>query len=55
MSNRNTRPSEETIREAIAVTGSLTEAAAHLGVTRQTLWRWLRDLSIKVERRTQAA
>ena len=55
MSKRTTPPTEETIREAIAATGSITAAAAHLGVTRQTLHRWLRDLAIKVQRRTQAA
>lgn len=55
MSKRTTPPTEAQIREAIAATGSITAAAAHLGVTRQTLHRWLRDLAITVERRTQAA
>ena len=52
---KRTTPTEEQIREAIASTGSITAAAVHLGVTRQTLHRWLRDLAITVERRTTAA
>jgi transcriptional regulator of acetoin/glycerol metabolism len=55
VSKRSTQPSEDEIRAAIADTGSITAAAAHLGVTRQTLHRWLRDLAITVERRTRAA
>ena len=55
MSERIVRPSEGEIRAAIAEAGSITAAAEQLGVTRQTLHRWLRDLAIKVERRTQAA
>lgn len=48
-------PSEEIIRAAIADAGSITGAAKLLGVSRQTLHRWLRELAIRVERRTEAA
>jgi DNA-binding transcriptional LysR family regulator len=50
-----TKPNEEEIRTAIAEAGSITAAATRLGVTRQTLHRWLRELAITVERRTRAA
>ena len=55
MTRRTAPPTEDEIRTAIAATGSITAAAAYLGVTRQTLHRWLRDLAITVERRTHAA
>lgn len=48
-------PGEEIIRAAIADAGSITGAAKTLGVSRQTLHRWLRDLAIRVERRSKAA
>ena len=48
-------PSEEIIRAAIQDAGSITGAARTLGVSRQTLHRWLRDMAIKVQRRTEAA
>jgi len=55
VTKRNHPPTEDEIREAISAAGSITAAAAVLGVTRQTLHRWLRDMAIKVERRTEAA
>lgn len=55
MVKQTTAPSEAIIRAAIEEAGSITGAAIRLGVSRQTLHRWLRDLAIKVQRRTQAA
>lgn len=55
MVKTSTAPAEEIIRAAIADAGSITGAAKTLGVSRQTLHRWLRDMAIKVERRSQAA
>ena len=48
-------PSEPVIRAAIEEAGSISGAARRLGVSRQTVHRWLRDLAIKVERRSKAA
>lgn len=48
-------PSEDIIRAAIKDAGSITGAARTLGVSRQTLHRWLRDMAIRVERRSEAA
>lgn len=55
MVKTTTAPSEAVIRAAIADAGSITAAARTLGVSRQTLHRWLRELTIKVERRSTAA
>ena len=55
MVKKTTAPGEAIIRAAIAEAGSISGAAITLGVSRQTLHRWLRDLAIKVERRSQAA
>ena len=55
MVKQTTAPSEGIIRAAIEDAGSITGAARTLGVSRQTLHRWLRELAIKVERRTLAA
>ena len=55
MVKHTTAPDESVIRAAIEDAGSITAAAAVLGVSRQTLHKWLRDLAIKVERRSQAA
>ena len=55
MVKKTTAPGEAIISAAIEEAGSITGAAIRLGVSRQTLDRWLRDLAIKVERRSQAA
>lgn len=55
MVKHTTAPDESVIRAAIEDAGSITAAAVVLGVSRQTLHKWLRDLAIKVERRSQAA
>lgn len=55
MVKHTTAPDEAVIRAAIEDAGSITAAALVLGVSRQTLHKWLRDLAIKVERRSQAA
>ena len=49
------RPTEEQIREAINRLGSLDAAATSFGVTRQSLWRWIRLYGIRIERVSRAA
>lgn len=49
------RPTAAEIRRTIAEEGSVTGAARRLGVSRPTLYKWMRALAIAVERRSRAA
>jgi len=47
--------SEQQIREAITREGTIGKAALALGVSRQTVHKWINKYGITTERRTKAA
>ena len=48
---RTGKPITQAIRDAVAVSDSLSGAARILGVSRDTLRKWMRDFGIGYERR----
>lgn len=48
-------PAAEEIRRAINENGTVTAAAAALGVSRPTLYKWMRLYAIRIERMSKAA
>lgn len=53
--NEIQRPERDALIATIERTGSLKGAAAEIGVSRMTLWRWTRELGIEVTRTVKAA